>query len=58
MNLQRTLLTLILWTTPAALVVAAVASRDLQRRVLPAFAMLILLVTVAAVYRFWPRRDR
>lgn len=58
MNLQRTLLTLILWTTPAALVVAAVASRDLQRRVLPAFSVLILLVTVAAVYRFWPRRDR
>lgn len=56
MNL-RLLLTVIAWTTPAALLVAAVASFELQRRVLPVFVLLILLMTGAAVYRFWPRRD-
>lgn len=57
MNWLRLLVGVIQWATPAALVVAAVASRDLQRRVLPVFAALILLMTVAAVYRYWPRRD-
>lgn len=56
MNL-RLLLTVVAWTTPAALLVAAVASFELQRRVLPVFALLILLMSGAAVYRYWPRRD-
>ena len=54
MNL-RLLLTVIAWTTPVALVVAGVASFELQRRVLPVFTVLILLMTGAAVYRYWPR---
>ena len=56
MNL-RLLLTVIAWTTPAALVVAAVASFELQRLVLSVFVLLILLMTGAAVYRYWPRRE-
>lgn len=58
MDLQRLLLHVILWMMPVALVVVAVASFELQRRVLPVFVLLILLMTVAAVYRYWPRRNR
>lgn len=57
MNWLRVLIGVILWTTPAALLVAAVASFELQRRVLPVFVLLILLMSGAAVYRYWPRRD-
>ena len=56
MSWLRLLIGVIVWMTPAALVVAAVASFELQRRVLPVFALLVLLVTVGTVYRFWPRR--
>lgn len=58
MNWLRTSVDLILWATPVALIVTAVGPSGLQRRVLPVLALLILFLTVGAVYRFWPRRDR
>lgn len=58
MSWLRQLVDIVLWATPVALVVAAVGPVSLQHRVLPVFALLILLMTVAAVYRYWPRRNR
>lgn len=57
MDWARSLLDVVAWSTPAALAVVAVGSRDLQRLVLPGFAGLILVVTLTAVSRYWPRRD-
>lgn len=57
MDWLRELVDIIAWLTPAAVVVAVVGPPTWQRRILPVLALLILFLTVGAVYRFWPGRD-
>lgn len=58
MDWLQQLVDVIVWATPAAVVVAMFGPPAWQRRLVPVLALLIFFLTVGAVYRFWPRRNR
>lgn len=57
MDWLRVLVDTIVWTVPAVLAVVTVGPQDLQRLVLPLFLLLVLLLTVGAVIRYWPTKE-